>query len=197
MTVSPLLDHVGREAAAEAARRVADARAEAAARVDEARRQAERRRERAVVALEDAQAAERARRLAAVESESAGQVLASRRALVDVVLRRARERFAAVAGDPAYVAGLARWLERAVGFLPDGGVVLRAAPAAATAARVVAAARPGVTVHVDTDVPDGVVAESADGRVRVDGTWSRAVVRDRARLAIGILGAVAAPDAAP
>ncbi len=196
MTIAPLLERVDIDAAAEARRREAAAEDEARAAREATIARLEARRTQALAALTEAHAAERTRLLARAECDAMGRVLDAEHAVVDAVLARARRQFGAFARSPAYVEGLRRWLAHACDHLPPGAVEVRASPDAGDAARTAAGDGPDTTVVVDPTLEDGVIVRSADGRVQVDGTWRRAVERDRARLAISILQALA-PDQEP
>jgi len=190
-----LLEQLTRDAAATAAARVTDARAECTRLREDASR---------------AHAAQLAEAIAAREAEAAGALdrarsdtaqrvrldtLLARDAALDRIFAAAATQLRALDDHPALGDVVGRAIVEALGCVPEDGAIVRCAPRVAEAVRPVLAAL-GVTVAVTDDaaVPLGAYISSADGTIVVDATFARRLDRDRRALAIVVAHRLEAPS---
>ncbi len=116
------------------------------------------------------------------------EVLSARRALFERVLARAAALTPEVAASPAYLAVLPAHAEEALAYLEGLRPVLRCTPETAAHLAPLVHARADVTLAPADGLPPGVVAEAADGSVRVDNTLPARLRRLEARLIVELLG---------
>lgn len=162
-----------------------DADAQAAAAVSNARVEADRIRRESETALD----AERAMRLGAREAalraeaaaaidrarrEATRAVLGERRGVLDRILARLGELLPPAVGSPAYLASVDAELDRAMEIVGGAGAVLRAAPSLVK--RLAERKREGVELVADPAIA-GFRLESADGRVVVDAALPTRLIR--------------------
>lgn len=186
MSAGPLLEQLYRQADNEVARRLAGARAEAdlleaagASRLAAKRDDALRARARALGAELERARSER-------ERKRQFDLLAARRRLVDRTIEVAMRRAPECVARPEVREALQRILRDALAYLPEGEGVVRCHPLVAPV--LAGAAALGRTPLVPEEgLPFGFVAESRDGRVRVDATLERLVARAREALSIAIV----------
>ncbi len=190
MALEHLLAALERDATAEAERRLAAARAEAAA----IRAAAEERLARRRAEVLDARAAElrgRAER-ALGEARRGGRrlVLEARHRLLGRVLAAARARLPEAMATPEYRAALPAALGAALACAGDAAVVVRCPPALAAAVRDALPRASGAAVEADSGVRAGFTLATADGVLTVDDTLDGRLERLWPRLAPGVLARV-------
>jgi vacuolar-type H+-ATPase subunit E/Vma4 len=137
-----------------------------------------------------ARASELAERESSARLEARGEsrrsALGARQALVDRVMAAAEQ----LLGK----AGTVEWLEaetsRVLQYLPEGKAKVRCAPRDVASVKKLVAGRARTTVAADDGIAAGVIAESADGSLTVDGTLASRLARMRGALAIEIVSAM-------
>lgn len=182
MALDVLLDAIAAEGEAEAARILDTARATAA----EIRAEADAAAERVLaaataqqeVALRGTLEARRARAVRAARE----RILRARAQCFDALFANA-ERDMPGWLDRAPPGALAALVQEALGGFPAGAAHIRCRPGLA---QRIAALDPGVVVVPDASTGEGFVAESVDGRARVDNTLTARLQRQRPVLAIRI-----------
>lgn len=125
--------------------------------------------------------------LARARHEARGGELEARRALLALILDRARSLLPDVAASAAYAGVLPAHLWEALSFLEGLRPRVRCQSAAAAVLRDAIARTPGARLVVDDSVGPGVVAEADDGSVVVDNTLAARLARAESRLAIELL----------
>lgn len=186
MSATPLTDQLFRDADAEVARRLAAARAEAtrleadgAATLDAGRRDALGARARSL-------GAELARERSERDRRRHFDLLAARRRLVDRAIEVAMRRAPGLVGRDDVAQALRQILRGALAYLPEGDGTVRCHPGVLPALQEMDALG-SATLVADDVLPFGFVAESRDGRVRIDATLETLVARDRDALAIALI----------
>jgi vacuolar-type H+-ATPase subunit E/Vma4 len=190
MTIAPLLSRLEQDSDDEAARRLADARAAAAELlgVTDARLARHRHDQMSAAAAELSQ--ERERALGVARQRASELTLRSRERFVARVFAVARRR---ATGDRslALIRRRARCdLTEALSFLPGGGAVIRCLPALASELRSIAgsvSSGHSVSVAEDPSLSPGLLAETPDGRVRVDLTFDHRLAAGATRAAIWLV----------
>jgi vacuolar-type H+-ATPase subunit E/Vma4 len=121
------------------------------------------------------------------EKRKAGQAaLGARQRVVERVVAAAR----ALLADAATDEWLANDLERVLAYVPPGKATIRCAPRAAAKVKRLVSERGDITVEGTAGITAGVLVETADHRLLVDGTLDSRLERMRAALAIDIVAAV-------
>jgi len=119
-------------------------------------------------------------------SDARRSALLARRAIVNRVMDVARAMLPAAASES--------WLrsaaEQALEYLPEGEVVVRCAGRDVALVKKLVASRKTAQVVADDKIGAGVVAESSDGSVRVDGTLDARLGRLHAEIAIAIVSSL-------
>jgi len=163
---------------------------EAASRVaEDAERELEHRVEGQVEAREREWRRDAGGRVAVARRAAAEQALGARAELLREVFERAARRLADIPGSPRYEAAAAGLLERALSFLPPGGVEVLCDPATARAVAP-AAERAGARIEARPGAAPGLVARATDGSVSVDATLEALLERLRPGLAMEIAARV-------
>ncbi len=118
------------------------------------------------------------------EQRTRGKTLAARADALDRIFARAALELETFASHEGLRELLARLLGEALGYLPDGPVVVRCARGLGenVSAALKAAGRADADVREDSSVPLGMLVETADGAIAVDVTLARLVARLRPRL---------------
>jgi vacuolar-type H+-ATPase subunit E/Vma4 len=190
VSVHPLLDQLKRDADAEVARRLSDARSKAAhhlagADAELARQfQAATDEHRRVIQLELDHHRDELLRQCRIEE------LESRRRLVERALQVALTRAVALTGHRAFAPVLQKLVDSAMDFFPPGECVITCHPSLERIVRDAASARDAgkAPVQVDSALGFGFTIESADHRVRVDATLGTLMRLAKADLAIHLVG---------
>ena len=107
--------------------------------------------------------------LSAARLEGRHRVLAARDGMLERVLEAVRTRLPPALVDPRYSVALPDALEWALGFVPEGGVVL-CSPEIARVMRDGSHGRADLEVRPGLDTGTGFILVSADDSIRVDGT---------------------------
>jgi len=119
-------------------------------------------------------------------SDARRSALFARRAIVNRVMDAARAMLPAAASED--------WLrsaaEEALEYLPEGEVVVRCAGRDVALMKKFVAGRRAARVVADDKIGAGVVAESPDGSVRVDGTLDSRLGRLHAEIAIAVVSSL-------
>lgn len=186
MSAGPLLQQLFRDADAEVARRLAAARAVAAGLEEGAAARLAAERDDALRARAKSLGAALERERSERERKRQFDLLTSRRRLVDRAIEVAMRRAPEWVGRAEVAQALQRMLRDALAYLPEGEAKVRCHPLlvpALAGADTVGSA----PLHAEDGVPFGFVAESRDGRVRVDATLERLVARERERLSIALV----------
>ena len=184
MSIDALLLHLEEDATREAARlrgAAEDAAADILARAeaDAARRRA--------LHLERIGAERRSageRQVAAARSRAREQFLQVRSGVLDRAFDRATALLREMAAAD-YQPSIGRLGQDAARYLEGDAAVLRCPPDAAAALADAVRGVPGLAIE-PADVPAGVTARAADGRVEVDNSLPALLARRRAELAIGL-----------
>lgn len=169
MALAELIAALERGAEEEVRRIREEADAEVARLDEEVRACLDGRRARERARLQERLRGETELRLSAARLEGRRHVLAARDGMLERVLEAARGRLPEALADPRYLEPLPAALERALGFLPDGGVVL-CSPEIASVVREALGGFADVEVRLGLDAGTGFIVASADESVRVDGT---------------------------
>ncbi len=127
--------------------------------------------------------------LSAARLEGRRRVLAARDGMLERVLDAVRERLPPALVDPRYSVALPDALEWALGFLPEGGVVL-CSPEIAQVVRDSLSGRADVEVQPGMDTDTGFILISADDSIRVDGTLEARLTAAWPELAMRIVDLV-------
>lgn len=127
------------------------------------------------------------RELATARQQARARELAARHALAGRILARAQALIPQLGSSAEYRARVPAHAAEALTYLEGLRPVLRCAPAFASLLEPLA--RDGVTLAVDDAVAPGLVAEAADGSLRVDNTLPARLRRLEARLTIELLRA--------
>lgn len=142
----------------------------------------------------DQRVAARTKELAASEatvrldarSDARRSALLARRAVVNHVMDAARAMLPQAASED--------WLrsaaEQALEYLPDGDVVVRCAERDVRLVQQLVAGRATARVMADKKIGAGIVAETPDGSVRVDGTLDSRLGRLHAEIAIAVVSSL-------
>jgi len=194
MGIDALLLHLQEDAELEASRISREAEERSAGIAARAGAETDRRRAMHLerLALGRRQAIER--KVAGARAEARARYLSAREALLERVFAMAS---ASLERMPAarYAASVPRLIAEAARFLEGGPAVLRCPPDALAATEEATRGLPDLAVE-PADLPAGVVARSADGRVTVDNTLRAILDRRRAALAIGLAARIeGGPDA--
>ena len=112
--------------------------------------------------------------------------LLARRAVVNRVMDIAR----AMLPEAASVDWLRSAAEQALEYLPDGDIVVRCAARDVRLVKQLVAGRKSARVLADGKIGAGVVAETRDGSVRVDGTLDSRLGRLHAEIAIAVVSSL-------
>jgi len=112
--------------------------------------------------------------------------LLARRAVVNRVMDIAR----AMLPEAASVDWLRSAAEQALEYLPDGDIVVRCAARDVRLVKQLVAGRKSARVLADGKIGAGVVAETPDGSVRVDGTLDSRLGRLHAEIAIAVVSSL-------
>ncbi|HSA54908.1 MAG TPA: hypothetical protein VLE53_04350 [Gemmatimonadaceae bacterium] len=195
MTVAPLLEHLRRDAEAEAAQRLADARAAAAALASALDARLTSHRAAALAAAQREIVHETDARRDAARQRAAATTLGARQRFVTRVLDAVLAAAATRTADPSLVAWMASRFETAVECFPPGTIRARTPPALAPALRSLAQ-RQGTPLELreDDTLSPGFVLERPDGALRVDATLESLLQWERSRLAIWLMRTAAADD---
>jgi len=191
----PLLEQIGRDAAATAAARLADARAEADRVTTAAATRRERQRVDAVGERERALARQRESAQAEVAQQTLLGVLTARAVFLDRVFAAAERELQALERAPDLAQRLAPLLADALPFVDAAAVHVRCATAARAAVEAALASlgRPDTTITVDDAVPLGALIENRAATVRVDATFGARLRRLRPTLQIEAVHLLEAP----
>ena len=187
MTVTPLVEHLRRDADAEAARRVDEARAAAAHMAAEVELHLTSTRATSLEAARQAVARETDARRDAARMRGNEVTLVARQRFVTRVLGAASVRAPERAGDRALAAWLARNLDAALRCLPPGPAIVRASTALIPIVESFVRRDGSLELCEDDALTPGVVVETADGALRVDATLAALLHAERPRLAIWLL----------
>lgn len=188
VTATPLLEHLRRDAEAEAARLV-DAARDAALRLDhELGARLTSMRTAALEATRQQVVRETEVRRDVARRRANEVTLSARQRFVNRALEAASVRAPERARDPALAAWLIRNFHAALGCLPPGPAIVRAPAALTSVIRTLARnAGPALEVREDDSLSPGVVAETPDGALRVDATLASVLRSERPGLAIWLL----------
>jgi vacuolar-type H+-ATPase subunit E/Vma4 len=190
MTIGPLLSRLEQDSDDEAGRRLADARAEAEALLASTDARLARHRQEQLADAAAALAHERERALGVARQRASELTLRARERFVARAFAVARRR---ASGDRSL--GLVRLRARcdageALSFLPAGPALIRCLPALASSLRpVVESVNSGHSVAIveDASLSPGIVAETPDGRLRVDLTFDHRLNAAATRAAIWLV----------
>jgi vacuolar-type H+-ATPase subunit E/Vma4 len=184
MALEDLLGALRRHAEVDCAAVLAQARDEAARIHREAEEQLARERGRALDS-------ERAERRAALEvvignerRRARVEVFAARQRCSERVLGVARAMLPEAVGGPAYRAGLAARLTRALACVSDDPAEIRCPVALEPHVRALVADRPGTVVRAGPAAASGIRVVTADGTIEVDDTLEGRMERQGAELAL-------------
>jgi len=140
---------------------------------------------RIAVRTEELAANESAVRLEA-RADARRSALLARRAIVNRVMDVARAMLPEAASE--------EWLrsaaEQALEYLPEGDIVVRCAERDVGFVKTLVATRKSARVVGDQKIGAGVVAETPDGSVRVDGTLDSRLGRMHAEIAIAVVSSL-------
>ena len=189
MALAELIAALERAAAEEVRRIREEAETELARLGAEVRTRLDGRREFERARLQERIRGETELRLSAARLEGRRRVLAARDGMLDRVLEATRGCLPEALADPRYLETLPAALERALGFLPHGGVVL-CSPEIASAVLESLGGFADVEVRPGLDAGTGFVAASIDESVSVDGTLEARLAGAWPELAIHIGGLV-------
>ena len=189
MALAELIAALERAAGEEVRRIREEADAELARLGEEVRTRLDDRRAREFALLQERLRGETELRLSAARMEGRRQVLAARDGMLERVLEAARGCLPEALADPRHLETLPASLERALGFLPDGGVVL-CSPEIASVVRESLGGFADVEARPGLDAGTGFIAASADESVSVDGTLEARLAGAWPELAIHIGGLV-------
>ncbi len=187
-----LLKTLEREAEAEIARVLDDARARAAEITRTADERIAARRGAALGHREAAARKEHERALAAVRHAARARVLEARARLLDRFFVHIRAMLPELATSAAYRRNLATRLERLSAFAGDQPFTLRCTPALATTLRRLIKTNGHVRIRGDARVVAGFFVTTADGALDVDGSLESRLERLRPQLALDALAALSA-----
>ena len=181
---APLLEQIRGTAAAAAAEGVTLARAGADAIRERAREGAKRERAGALLARRQAAAIADSRTRAETAVRVGRQTLTARGAALDRVFAEAGRRLDSLATHPGLRDLLGATITDGLTYLlPEHAVVVCGEAIAETVRAALAAAKlANIEVRADARVPIGVLVESGDGALVVDGTFARRLARERPRL---------------
>ena len=180
----PLLEQIRSTAVAQASERITAARAEADAIRATARDRAQRTRTAAVAAHQRVSAATDARTRAETAARIGRDTFAARAAALDRIFAAAERMLPSLATHPGLPALLGATIREGLTYVPPETATVACAGVIAGTVRD-ALAGPGmerVAVRIDESIPIGVIVETGDGALKVDGTFSRRLARERPRL---------------
>lgn len=188
--IDALLATLEREAAAEVARVLAEARTHAAELTHAAeQRMAERRA--ATLGKREAEArAQHERALAEARLTARGRVLEARAALLDRVFREVRAVLPELARSAEYRRSLGAQWRRLHDFVGDRPATVRAMPALTAALRRLIQTNGHVRIQADARIAAGFSVTTADGALEVDGSLESRLERQRPQLALAALAAL-------
>lgn len=187
-----LLRTLEREAEAEIARLLDDARARGEALTREADERIAACRGATLQQREGAARKEHERALAAARRTARARVLEARAALLDRFFVQVRAVLPQLVRSPAYRRYLATELPRLNAFAGDRAVTVRCTPALSTTLRRLIKPNGHVRIRGDARIVAGLVVATADGALEVDGSLERRLERLRPRLALAALAALSA-----
>lgn len=189
--IDTLLATLEREAEAEIARVMDEARARAAAlgAASDERIAVERG---ALLGVREAKArAELERALAAARSAARARVLAARTALLARVFAKLNEELPRVAKSAQYRARLGAQLEQLMPFAGGRPVTVRCSPDLAAALRAIVKTNGRCPIQPDSQIAAGFRLTTGDGVLEIDATLEGRIERLRPELALEALGALA------
>jgi vacuolar-type H+-ATPase subunit E/Vma4 len=189
--IDTLLATLEREAEAEIARVMDDARARVAAlnAASDDRIAVERG---ALLGVREAKArAELERALAAARVAARGRVLAARTALLSRVFQKLEEQLPRVAESAEYRARLAAQIEQLMPFAGGQPVTVRCSPDLAPALRAAVKTNGRSRIQPDAGIAAGFRLTTGDGVLEIDATLEGRLERLRPELALEALGALA------
>lgn len=189
MALAELIAALERGAEEEVWRIREEADAELARLGEEVRTRLDARRARELARLQERLRGETELRLSAARLQGRRHVLAARDGMLDRVLEATRACLPEALVDPRHLRTLPAALERALGFLPDGGVVL-CSPEIVGVVRESLGGFADVEVRPGLDAGAGFIAASADESVSVDGTLEARLAGTWPEFAIHIGGLV-------
>lgn len=190
--IDTLLATLEREAEAEIARVLDDARARAAELTRATDEKIAARRGQLLGPREIAARAEHERVLADARRAARASVLEARAALLDRLFVAIRAILPQLAGSAAYRGTLARQLQRLSAFAGDQRVTIRCMPALTATLRRLIKANGHIRIQPDEGISAGFCLTTADGALDVDASLESRLERLRPRLALDALAALSA-----
>jgi vacuolar-type H+-ATPase subunit E/Vma4 len=187
-----LLRTLEREAEAEIARVLDDARARAVELTRVADESIAARRGATLERRETAARKEHERALAGARHTARAQVLEARAALLDRLFVQIRVALPELARSTAYRRSLATQLRRLSAFAGDQPVTVRCMPALATTLRRLIKTNGHVRIRGDPRIAAGFFVTTVDGALDVDGSLESRLERLRPQLALEALAALSA-----